>query len=68
MATNSSIKLESLKPTPLRPVADFLLDSKRYISPPVSDLKRLNNRVTSNLLYYQTNYFGVSAVFFLIFL
>lgn len=58
---------EKMKLAPVRPMNDFLLDSKKYLSPPFNDLKRFNNRVTSNLLYYQTNYFALSTAVFLLF-
>lgn len=61
-------KSEKMKLAPIRSFNDFLLDSKKYTPPAFNDLKRLNNRVTSNLLYYQTNYFGISIVVFLLFL
>lgn len=53
---------------PFRNLNDFILDSKKYSAPSFSDLKRLNNRVISNLLYYQTNYFALSAIVFSLFL
>lgn len=58
---------DKMKLAPVRPLNDFLLDSKKYLAPPFNDLKRFNNRVTSNLLYYQTNYFALSTAVFLIF-
>ena len=57
-----------MKLAPIRSLADFLLDAKKYRLPPFDNLKRFNNRVTSNLLYYQTNYFAISAVIFSLFL
>lgn len=59
---------EPLKMVPFRNLNDFVLDTKKYSAPQFSDLKRLNNRVTSNLLYYQTNYFALSAAVFSLFL
>lgn len=64
--SSANAKSEKMKLAPLRSVNDFLLDSKRYLPPTFSDLKRFNNRVTSNLLYYQTNYLAISAVIFLL--
>lgn len=58
----------NFKSIPIRSMNDFLLDSRRYIPPTFNDLRRLNNRITSNLLYYQTNYFAVSAIVFSLFL
>ncbi|GMR48671.1 hypothetical protein PMAYCL1PPCAC_18866 [Pristionchus mayeri] len=40
----------------IRPLDDFLVDKARYEAPPFNDLARWNNRIISNLLYYQTNY------------
>lgn len=57
---------EKMKLAPIRSVNDFILDSKKYLSPPLSDMKRFNNRLTSNLLYYQTNYFAFSFVVFVL--
>ncbi|KAM4588320.1 ADP-ribosylation factor-like 6 interacting protein 5a [Odontesthes bonariensis] len=42
--------------TPLRSWDDFYPGSERFARPDVKDLARWNNRVVSNLLYYQTNY------------
>ena len=35
-------------------------------APPFNDFPRWNNRIISNLLYYQTNYIASFLVFFLI--
>nr|ACQ58841.1 PRA1 family protein 3 [Anoplopoma fimbria] len=51
---------------PLRPWDDFFPGMDRYAKPEFGDLTKRNNRVISNLLYYQTNYFAVAAVVFLI--
>jgi len=51
---------------PLRTLDDFLLESARFQIPNVKDLEKWGNRVTSNLLYYQTNYFLLSIMIFLI--
>lgn len=64
----SNSKSEGMKMVPVRGMADFLLDTKKYQPPTFNDLKRFNNRVTSNLLYYQTNYFVVAGVVFSLFL
>ncbi|XP_045477377.1 PRA1 family protein 3 [Harmonia axyridis] len=42
---------------PLRSLDDFILESARFQIPNYKDLEKWGNRVTSNLLYYQTNYF-----------
>lgn len=51
---------------PLRSLDDFLLESARFQIPNVRDLEKWGRRVTSNLLYYQTNYFLMSLVIFVI--
>ncbi|CAG9759448.1 unnamed protein product [Ceutorhynchus assimilis] len=51
---------------PLRPLDDFLLDSARFQIPYFKDLEKWGNRVTSNLLYYQTNYFLLAVSIFII--
>lgn len=51
---------------PLRTLDDFILESARFQIPNVKDLERWVRRVTSNLLYYQTNYFLMSLVIFII--
>lgn len=51
---------------PLRSLDDFLLESARFQIPNLKDLDKWGNRVVNNLLYYQTNYFFMSVVIFLI--
>ncbi|XP_042265002.1 PRA1 family protein 3-like [Thunnus albacares] len=51
---------------PLRPWDDFFPGRDRFAKPEFGDLTKWNNRVISNLLYYQTNYFAVAVVVFLI--
>lgn len=51
---------------PLRTLDDFLLESARFQIPNVKDLDKWANRVVNNLLYYQTNYFFMSVIIFLI--
>lgn len=51
---------------PLRPWDDFFPGADRFAKPEFGDLTKWNNRVISNLLYYQTNYFAVAVVVFLI--
>ncbi|XP_029013347.1 PRA1 family protein 3 [Betta splendens] len=51
---------------PLRPLDDFFPGADRFAKPEFGDLAKWNNRVISNLLYYQTNYFAVTLVVFLI--
>ncbi|XP_068598605.1 ADP-ribosylation factor-like 6 interacting protein 5a [Brachionichthys hirsutus] len=52
--------------TPLRPWDDFLPGSERFAKPDTRDLAKWNNRVVSNLLYYQTNYLALAIGVFLI--
>lgn len=51
---------------PLRPWDDFFPGSDRFAKPDVRDLPKWNNRVVSNLLYYQTNYLLVAVLVFLV--
>jgi len=47
---------------PLRSLDDFLLESARFQLPSFGDFEKWGNRIVKNLLYYQTNYFILSAV------
>ncbi|KAK6308190.1 hypothetical protein J4Q44_G00214610 [Coregonus suidteri] len=58
--------MASMELAPLRPWDDFLPGADRFAKPDFGDLAKWNNRVISNLLYYQTNYFAVAIVVFLI--
>ncbi|KAL3974741.1 hypothetical protein ACER0C_023367 [Sarotherodon galilaeus] len=51
---------------PLRPWDDFFPGTDRFGKPEFADLAKWNNRVINNLMYYQTNYFAVAVVVFLI--
>ncbi|KAL6458492.1 hypothetical protein MHYP_G00337220 [Metynnis hypsauchen] len=51
---------------PLRSWDDFFPGSERFAKPDLRDLAKWNNRVVSNLLYYQTNYLAVAVVVFLV--
>lgn len=52
---------------PLRPWTDFFPGSDRFAKPDTKDFTKWNNRVVSNLLYYQTNYLAlVTSVFLLV--
>lgn len=62
-AENMAAKMEL---APLRPWDDFFPGTDRFGKPEFGDLTKWNNRVISNLMYYQTNYFGVILVVFLI--
>ncbi|KAE8612548.1 hypothetical protein XENTR_v10012889 [Xenopus tropicalis] len=46
---------------PLRPWEDFFPGSDRFAVPDFKDISKWNNRVISNLLYYQTNYLAMAA-------
>ncbi|XP_035211878.1 PRA1 family protein 3-like [Stegodyphus dumicola] len=50
----------------MRSLDDFLLESARFQIPNFKDLDKWSNRVCNNLLYYQTNYFFMAVVVFLI--
>lgn len=47
---------------PLRAWDDFFPGSDRFARPDFKDIFKWNNRVVSNLLYYQTNYLVVAAM------
>ncbi|XP_077181248.1 PRA1 family protein 3 [Paroedura picta] len=47
---------------PLRSWDDFIPGHDRFAVPDFKDVSKWNNRVVSNLLYYQTNYLMVAAV------
>lgn len=47
---------------PFRSLDEFILERARFEVPPLHDLRRWNNRILSNLLYYQTNYFAMTIV------
>ncbi|KAG3294907.1 hypothetical protein H1C71_041928, partial [Ictidomys tridecemlineatus] len=47
---------------PLRAWDDFFPGSDRFARPDFRDVSKWNNRVVSNLLYYQTNYLVVAAL------
>uniref|UniRef100_H2MEC4 PRA1 family protein n=1 Tax=Oryzias latipes TaxID=8090 RepID=H2MEC4_ORYLA len=51
---------------PLRQWDDFFPGVDRFAKPDFSDLAKWNNRMISNLMYYQTNYFAAALVVFLI--
>ncbi|XP_072308022.1 ADP-ribosylation factor-like 6 interacting protein 5a [Eucyclogobius newberryi] len=52
--------------TPLRTWADFLPGFERFAKPDFNDMSRWNNRLVSNLLYYQTNYLLLAVAVFLV--
>lgn len=47
---------------PLRSLDDFALESARFQLPNFGDFEKWGNRVVKNVLYYQTNYFILSAI------
>ena len=55
-----------LKFAPFRPLNDFIANGNDYRVPDFSNLDRINNRITNNLLYYQTNYIIVVIAFCII--
>lgn len=57
---------EKLELTPLRTWDDFYPGSERFGKPDIRDLAKWNNRVVSNLLYYQTNYLAMAIIVFLV--
>ncbi|CAN9512560.1 unnamed protein product [Ophioblennius macclurei] len=52
--------------TPLRSWDDFFPGAERFAKPDVKDVAKWNNRVVSNLLYYQTNYLATAVIVFLV--
>lgn len=51
---------------PLRKLDDFLTDSAIFQIPNFNDLEKWGNRVTNNLMYYQTNYFLMALAIFVV--
>jgi len=51
---------------PLRTIDDFIGAEARFQIPNIADLDRWSNRVLNNLLYYQTNYFVVFSIVFVL--
>lgn len=58
--------MDKVELAPLRPLDDFLLQTARFQVPVINDPERWANRVTSNLLYYQTNYMLLAGLIFLL--
>ncbi|KAI1733277.1 PRA1 family protein [Ditylenchus destructor] len=56
---------ESIQFAPLRTLNEFALDA-RFEVPQYNDMKKFKNRVITNLLYFQTNYFILFFTLFLI--
>uniref|UniRef100_A0A8R1I372 PRA1 family protein n=1 Tax=Caenorhabditis japonica TaxID=281687 RepID=A0A8R1I372_CAEJA len=59
--------IQGLELPPFRNFQEFLLETDRYERPPMNDFKKWNNRIISNLLYFQTNYFVTIISLFLIY-
>ncbi|KAG2471429.1 PRAF3 protein, partial [Polypterus senegalus] len=57
--------MAGLEFAPLRQWDDFFPGTDRFAKPDFGDMAKWNNRVVSNLLYYQTNYLVASLVVFL---
>lgn len=55
----------SVELAPLRSLDDFILRSARF-QVPNFDTEKWGNRIAHNLLYYQTNYFLMALVIFII--
>ena len=51
---------------PFRKFDDFIGSAENYVVPNLSDLARISNRITNNLLYYQTNYFVLFLAIFVL--
>jgi len=49
---------------PLRTLDDFLLGNSRFQIPDTKNADKMANRIVSNLLYYQTNYFLSGIIIF----
>lgn len=57
---------QNIKLAKVRELDDFILSSARFQIPPYNDLQKWNDRIISNLLYYQTNYFILIGIVFLL--
>lgn len=62
----SQVTQNNFQFAPLRSLDDFLLNSARFQLPAFGDFEKWGNRVVKNLLYYQTNYFILAALEFLL--
>uniref|UniRef100_A0A0N5AWI6 PRA1 family protein n=1 Tax=Syphacia muris TaxID=451379 RepID=A0A0N5AWI6_9BILA len=54
---------EELQIPPVRSIDEFILNRARFQLPPYTDLPKWNNRILTNLLYFQTNYFIIMLIF-----
>jgi hypothetical protein len=55
-----------LRFAPFRSIDDVISNANNYKIPDFSDLERVSNRITNNLLYYQTNYLLLVVIFCII--
>ena len=58
--------MDDIKAAPLRSLDDFLLNSARFQLPTFNDPAKWSNRIINNLLYYQSNYFVLAILLFLL--
>lgn len=61
---NMAETADGVSVAPLRTLDDFILESSRFQVPNLKDPEKWSNRVSQNLLYYQTNYFLTYMVVF----
>ena len=54
---------EEPKVAPFRSFDDFLIGGARFGPPDFKNQEKWTNRVAQNLLYYQSNYFVLAAIF-----
>jgi hypothetical protein len=59
---NNIVVSEDIQFAPFRPLDEFILDKARFDKPSFNDLKKWNNRILTNLLYFQTNYFVIGLI------
>ena len=56
---------QDMEIAPLRSLDDFVTGQSRFQIPDFANVERWFNRIVSNLLYYQTNYFLSAAIIFI---
>ncbi|CAI2350936.1 unnamed protein product [Caenorhabditis sp. 36 PRJEB53466] len=66
MASDHTQIMQGVELPPFRNFHEFLLETDRYEKPPFNDFKKWNNRILSNLIYFQTNYFAATITLFLL--
>jgi hypothetical protein len=52
--------------TSSRPLDDFFRLDNRWSFPDFNDIPRVKHRLFNNLIYYQTNYFILTIVFYIL--